>query len=366
MAKKNRTVKELNVDFELLSERVKKLEERADKNNGDVEKSNTESIENVLKGYDEQIERLNRLLDVQTPTKENINPIEVQRFKCKVCNENLKCKNDLKEHMKEKHPKVYRCKDCEKSFVKSSDLETHVKRFHCDTTLYKCDDCSKTFVLEWRLRKHKDIHEENANRKNCHYYNNMKECPFEDLGCMFMHKMSEECKYGSKCMLKLCQFQHKKYGVKNDGKECDVCEYRARNNVDLSKHKKNDHEYQKYDEMNEEDKYEVNELICQKLCWQGDHKCYEIDKDNEFLGIDVEKIKEDFRNCVDDEEFKCEVCEYISSEIKNVKEHFINHHRDTYQLGCWRCEKKCKTILDLRKHIGTYHYTSQNGSESET
>ena len=64
-----------------------------------------------------------------------------------------------------KHPKEYRCKYCEKSFVKSSDLEMHVKGLHCDTTLYKCDEGGKTFLLEWRLRKHKNIHGENAKIK---------------------------------------------------------------------------------------------------------------------------------------------------------------------------------------------------------
>ena len=66
----------------------------------------------------------------------------------------------------------------------------------------------------------------------------------------------------------------------------------------------------------------MHEIICQRFCWQGDHKCYEKEEENEFLGVDVEKVKEDFRNCVDEEEFKCEMCEYISSERKDVTEHF--------------------------------------------
>jgi hypothetical protein len=45
----------------------------------------------------------------------------------------------------------------------------------------------------------------------------------------------------------------------------------------------------------------VNEYICANLCWQGDHKCYKKKEGNELLGIDVGKIKEDYRNCVEEE-----------------------------------------------------------------
>ena len=61
----------------------------------------------------------------------------------------------------------------------------------------------------------------------------------------------------------------------------------AKNNEELIKHKKMDHEYQKYDEMDEWEKYEVNEYICINTCWRGDHRCY--DKD-------VNRINEYFRN----------------------------------------------------------------------
>ena len=135
----------------------------------------------------------------------------------------------------------------------------------------------------------------------------------------------------------------------------------AKNNEELSKHKKTDHEYQKYDGRYE--KYEVNEYICINICWQGDHRCYDKDEDNELLGLDVKRINEDFRNCVEVETFKCEVCEFTSSTIKNVKGHFLNNHKNNYKLECWKCAKKCTNIFELRKHVGTYHYESQSESE---
>ena len=135
------------------------------------------------------------------------------------------------------------------------------------------------------------------------------------------------------------------------------------NEEELSKHQKRDHEYQKFYDMDEDDKYEVNEYICMKMCWQGDHKCFDKEEENELLGVDVEKIKEDYRNCVDEENFKCEMCEFTSSVMKDVTEHFLKTHRHNHQLGCWKCDKKVKTIIELRKHFGTYHYTSQSENE---
>ena len=115
MAKKNKTVKELALDFEVLSEKVKKLEDIAEISNVAVDMNKIEKIEDVLKAYDVQIENLNRLLEVQ-PQKHKKN--EVESFKCKVCDANLKCKNDLKTHNHEKHPKVFKCKNCESHLKK--------------------------------------------------------------------------------------------------------------------------------------------------------------------------------------------------------------------------------------------------------
>ena len=178
---------------------------------------------------------------------------------------------------------------------------------------------------------------------------------------MFMHKKSKECKYGRTCFAKLCQFQHDDDG---DYFHCDICEFKACNEEEIGNHKKKDHEFQKFDDMDDGEKYEVNEYICFNICWQGDHKCYEKEEENNLLGIDVKKIKEDYRNCVEEETFTCEMCEFVSSEMKNVQEHFLHTHRNEYKLACWECDKKFKSIFELRKHVGTYHYTSQNQSET--
>ena len=65
----------------------------------------------------------------------------------------------------------------------------------------------KPFVLKWRLSKHKETHASPTVR-NCHYFNNKKPCPFENIGCKFNHVLSKICIYNTTCSNALCQHQH--------------------------------------------------------------------------------------------------------------------------------------------------------------
>jgi hypothetical protein len=48
-----------------------------------------------------------------------------------------------------------------------------------------------------------------SNTKKCHYFNNDKSCPYQEVGCMFLHQASEACYFDSNCRNKLCPYQHK-------------------------------------------------------------------------------------------------------------------------------------------------------------
>ena len=52
---------------------------------------------------------------------------------------------------------------------------------------------------------HKKIHETGA--RYCHYYNNSKHCPYDAIGCKFLHENSGACTF-SPCINSLCQFEH--------------------------------------------------------------------------------------------------------------------------------------------------------------
>ena len=131
----------------------------------------------------------------------------------------------------------------------------------------QCDKCDKTFSLKWRLMQHEKMHE-SSNRKWCHYFNNQKPCPFEEIGCMFQHADAAHCKFQDNCTRKMCPFKHESNGndkddqtaivienvemvseefdeeLKSDNdseqEECDTCERIFKNNLDLNEHHRND------------------------------------------------------------------------------------------------------------------------------
>ena len=69
----------------------------------------------------------------------------------------------------------------------------------------KCEQCNKTKYQDI-LSKHIKIAHEKVNIY-CHYFNNMKTCPFNEE-CIFLHEDSSKCKYGKACERMYCMFKH--------------------------------------------------------------------------------------------------------------------------------------------------------------
>ena len=49
---------------------------------------------------------------------------------------------------------------------------------------------------------------------HCHYFNNDKMCPFEELGCKFLHTDSKKCKFGLTCTQRMWPFKHERVNSK--------------------------------------------------------------------------------------------------------------------------------------------------------
>ena len=80
------------------------------------------------------------------------------------------------------------------------------------------------FFLNWRLKKHEALHTSQITR-NCHYFNNNKRCPFDDLGCMFAHRESDICKFDQVCSKSLCSYKHSnKNPTPLESSENDTCQ----------------------------------------------------------------------------------------------------------------------------------------------
>ena len=147
------------------------------------------SLENRLNDSDYKVKTLEAKL---AKTEEVPNNSDENQNKCKICQQIFESREILKSHIKDCHPAQIKCFVCEKAF----NSEQH-----------KCDSCGKTFVLKWRLRKHMEGHS-NENNKFCHFFNNGNVCPYEKIGCKFLHQPSANCYFGEKCQNKLCQYKH--------------------------------------------------------------------------------------------------------------------------------------------------------------
>ena len=210
MTKKNKTVKELNLEFELLEERVKQLEAKDTTENDLETEGKLKGIEEILKTYDDKIKDLDMVLK-KSSDRENHDKIEeVKSLVCRVCGEKVRNKSQLKVHIREVHPKTYNCRNCEETFDECWKMEKHLK-LHEDARKFNCKVCGKDFHTAWRLKKHTESH--TKVEKFCHYFNNGKMCPYDDLGCMFKHEDSDKCKYETYCNFNLCQYKHNENNI---------------------------------------------------------------------------------------------------------------------------------------------------------
>ena len=174
-----------------------------------VEESNKAESENLKKI--EKLEKRINTLDKKIKHLENVNSEKKEKpdlpmIKCKKCSEVFSDKKKLKDHLSVKHTNVIKCRFCSEIFAETWMLEQHIN-IHVEKQ-FKCEECGQHFHLKWRLMKHTEGHK-NTKTKFCNYFNNADKCPFQELGCMFKHEVSPQCKFKSFCNKQRCQFRHK-------------------------------------------------------------------------------------------------------------------------------------------------------------
>ena len=181
-------VQELKLKISELEDIANKFEIGAAKENppDSLENDNRDNIpvnshdhfdtRNELKAQNRQLGR--NLQEQKKKAKQEILE-SADRTKC----DNMKTDKKLTKH------KLLKCQVCEMEFEKFCDLEWHLKAKHEECTKFECDQCQKTFVTEWRLKKHTMIHSDKIT-KHCHYFINSIRCPFDELGCKFLHIIS--------------------------------------------------------------------------------------------------------------------------------------------------------------------------------
>ena len=63
------------------------------------------------------------------------------------------------------------------------------------------------------------------------------------------------------------------------------------------------------------------------------------------------------------EKFHCEKCQYVSKEMEDVKNHYMEKHTKSY--SCWECDLEIGTISVFKEHYGSYHFTKEDEVEIE-
>ena len=175
--------------------------------------------DNAIKQLDAKIDNINKEMEM---TEKIISEKEdmVKNMEVKVDNIDKEMKmtkkligekGDMvkKSKVKQGSAHLVTCTLCNEIFNRIVDLEKHIQCSHENREVFQCDQCGKAFTLRWRLKKHTSLHG-NKEIRACHYFNNKKECPFEEFGCKLQHVAAKECIFGLRCNNKLCPYRHSK------------------------------------------------------------------------------------------------------------------------------------------------------------
>ena len=201
--------------------------------------------------------------------------------------------------------KDYRCDKCDKVFSEEWKLKAHFK-IHVER--YSCEVCERTFKCEDILSKHQKIAHENL-KLYCHYFNNSKTCPFKEE-CIFLHKISKECKFGFECDREMCMFRH---GVVEEVTEKNI------ETADQS------------EILDVDDEEETN---------------VENESSNKTFNNPSQADKSD----KSDELFRCEICDFAS-----VMKSTIENHKELLHNLCTKCGSSFTSQKKLKSHIKNYH-----------
>ena len=199
----------------------------------------------------------------------------------------------------------------------------------------ECEICNKVFQTKWRKRKHSEMHS-NDETKKCHYFNNDKLCPYEEVGCKFVHIDSEMCFNGTKCKNSLCSFKHKNIDSINEKSEKEILNG-YENDMKTFKIIQAEFEIDNACKKCTECKFTSNSYGMIKLHENNVHcRNNSYDKIMEGFEIDDEEYCEVLSENIGDEafeRFKCELCNFENHSEGTLKVHKYDAHSSSPDKG---------------------------------
>ena len=139
----------------------------------------------------------------------------------------------------------------------------------------------------------------------------MKHCPYEEIGCKFLHLKSKRCIYQEKCRTKLCPFQHGQVNIPENTME-------------------------NYMEINIDAKEKGNIQV-------DDH-----DLHKEFFGQYFYDQKSENKNII--QNFDCELCDVRFHRKGKLIKHIKSMHPDEDRVVYFMCEDCGHRGGDFDKH----------------
>ena len=333
-SEKKMTMKSLSEELEKVKLDVKELHNL---------KKEVKELQNEVKEAKEEVKKLKKECESKNIGNESL---------CDVCKEKISSKELMKQHKKEIHKLDLKCKHCDEKFMQAWMLEVHLKS-HKDAENFECNICKKTFQLKWRLSKHKDIHN-NSNTKRCHYFNNGKPCPYQEVGCMFLHEISEVCYLGNNCRNRLCPFQHKSLEEKKaeehqENDDGETSENKSKKNMNKEKEKIHDVILKAF-EKDAGDHFCVNNECGLNNESQKCSRCKFITHSMGLLRMHEKKshkVYNNFEKIIDGFKFDNKKFFEVLSAMYNGKELYTNE--------CEKCDFKTHSDGLLKLHITNSH-----------
>ena len=118
------------------------------------------------------------------------------------------------------------CKECEEKFSRNHELENHMVRVHGYEKTHTCEICRKSFYLEWRLKKHRTVHESNV--RTCKYFEEGQDCPYDEIGCKYKHGEKETEDSGERVDDHYCYYCNIMYN-----KQAELIDHMGNVHIDL-------------------------------------------------------------------------------------------------------------------------------------